>query len=226
MAELGLGQDGSPRFVSGSATLSFRCDGSACLLRGWLGTRGPHEAQSAEERAADAAAIREQILRVFEAYRQKDQATLRRTHTADWRGFALSSAAVGKGIEAYMRAASRAMVSVQFEEYRILEFDAIFYGDIAIVPYVASVAGKTAQGRTESRLRVIDVYLRAPSGWIPLPLLAVGGAVQTAAVNGRIPLDGRPELIRSAHDSLFTSGTLGRYSKVLNSVVERHGYHK
>jgi len=59
---------------------------------------------------------------------------------------------------------------------------------------------------------------------VPLPVLATGGAAQTAAVNGRVQLDGRPELIRSAHDNLFTSGTLGRYSKVLNSVVERHGY--
>jgi NADH-quinone oxidoreductase subunit G len=58
---------------------------------------------------------------------------------------------------------------------------------------------------------------------VPLPVLEMGGAAQTAAVNGRVPLDGRPELIRSAHDNLFTSGTLGRYSKVLNSVVESHG---
>jgi NADH-quinone oxidoreductase subunit G len=58
---------------------------------------------------------------------------------------------------------------------------------------------------------------------VPLPVLEMGGAAQTAAVNGRIPLDGRPELIRSGHDNLFTSGTLGRYSKVLNSVVESHG---
>jgi NADH-quinone oxidoreductase subunit G len=57
---------------------------------------------------------------------------------------------------------------------------------------------------------------------VPLPVLEMGGAAQTAALNGRIPLDGRPELIRSAHDNLFTSGTLGRYSKVLNSVVESH----
>ncbi|MGO4879898.1 MAG: NADH-quinone oxidoreductase subunit NuoG [Bryobacteraceae bacterium] len=58
---------------------------------------------------------------------------------------------------------------------------------------------------------------------VPLPVLEMGGAAQTAAVNGRVPLDGRPELIRSAHENLFTSGTLGRYSKVLNSVVESHG---
>ena len=58
---------------------------------------------------------------------------------------------------------------------------------------------------------------------VPLPTLEMGGAAQTAALNGRVPLDGRPELIRSAHENLFTSGTLGRYSKVLNSVVESHG---
>jgi NADH-quinone oxidoreductase subunit G len=58
---------------------------------------------------------------------------------------------------------------------------------------------------------------------VPLPALEIGGAAQTAALNGRVPLDGRPELIRSAHENLFTSGTLGRYSKILNSVVESHG---
>jgi len=59
---------------------------------------------------------------------------------------------------------------------------------------------------------------------VPLPVLELGGAAQTAAVNGRVALDGRPELINSAHNSLFTSGTLGRYSKVLSSVVESHGH--
>jgi NADH-quinone oxidoreductase subunit G len=33
----------------------------------------------------------------------------------------------------------------------------------------------------------------------------------------------KPELIAPAHDDLFSSGTLGRYSKALNSVMEnRH----
>ena len=31
---------------------------------------------------------------------------------------------------------------------------------------------------------------------VPLPVLEMGGAAQTAALNGRVPLDGRPELIR------------------------------
>jgi NADH-quinone oxidoreductase subunit G len=31
----------------------------------------------------------------------------------------------------------------------------------------------------------------------------------------------RPELILPSNDNLFTSGTLGRYSHTLNSVIER-----
>ena len=54
----------------------------------------------------------------------------------------------------------------------------------------------------------------------PLALVTVS-AQQTAPVNGRVGVESRPELIRSAHDNLFTSGTLGRYSKILNSVIEK-----
>ncbi len=58
---------------------------------------------------------------------------------------------------------------------------------------------------------------------IPLPSIASGGAAQTMPVNGRVPVSARPELIQSARDSLFTSGSLGRYSKTLNSVLESPG---
>ncbi len=56
---------------------------------------------------------------------------------------------------------------------------------------------------------------------IAVATIATGGAAQTTPVNGRIPVESRAELIRSAHDDLFTSGTLGRYSRMLNSVLER-----
>ncbi len=55
---------------------------------------------------------------------------------------------------------------------------------------------------------------------IAMPVLATGGAAQTMPVNGRIPVPPRPDLVQSDHNGLFASGTLGRYSKVLNSVVE------
>jgi len=55
---------------------------------------------------------------------------------------------------------------------------------------------------------------------IAMPVIATGGAAQTMPVNGRIPVELRPDLVQSDHNGLFASGTLGRYSKVLNSVVE------
>jgi NADH-quinone oxidoreductase subunit G len=58
---------------------------------------------------------------------------------------------------------------------------------------------------------------------IPLPVIATGGAAQTAAVNGRVPVTARPELIESARDTLFTSGSMGRYSKTLSAVMESPG---
>ena len=68
---------------------------------------------------------------------------------------------------------------------------------------------------------VFEEIRRTVHGYnIPGPLLA---AAQTAAVNGRIAASIRPEPIRSSHDTLFTSGTLGRYSKVLHQVMEGRG---
>jgi NADH-quinone oxidoreductase subunit G len=55
---------------------------------------------------------------------------------------------------------------------------------------------------------------------IPLALVSIG-AQQTTPVNGRVGVASRPDLVWSAHDNLFTSGTLGRYSKILNSVIEK-----
>jgi NADH-quinone oxidoreductase subunit G len=58
---------------------------------------------------------------------------------------------------------------------------------------------------------------------IPLPVIAAGGAAQTIPVNGRVRVSSRPELVQSARDTLFTSGTLGRYCKKLNSTLEAPG---
>ena len=52
-----------------------------------------------------------------------------------------------------------------------------------------------------------------------LPGYDVPGSVPAAAGNGHAPAP--PDLVWSARDNLFTSGTLGRYSKILNAVVEK-----
>jgi NADH-quinone oxidoreductase subunit G len=68
-----------------------------------------------------------------------------------------------------------------------------------------------------------EIRSTVPGYNVALPVIATGGAFQTRSVNGRVAGDGRPELIHSSRDTLFTSGSLGRYSKTLNSVLEAPG---
>jgi NADH dehydrogenase/NADH:ubiquinone oxidoreductase subunit G len=49
---------------------------------------------------------------------------------------------------------------------------------------------------------------------------AVFEEMQKMPINAGIPAGNRPDLTHSDHNGLFASGTLGRYSRVLNSVVE------
>jgi NADH-quinone oxidoreductase subunit G len=56
---------------------------------------------------------------------------------------------------------------------------------------------------------------------VPLPVLTTGGAASTMPLNGRVAA--LPGSVSSAGDTLFTSGTLSRYSKILNSVMEAPG---
>jgi NADH-quinone oxidoreductase subunit G len=56
--------------------------------------------------------------------------------------------------------------------------------------------------------------------------LMAGNDVHTHACGMGAGASQRPESILPANDSLFTSGTLGRYSNTLNSVVEAHGAQK
>ena len=53
--------------------------------------------------------------------------------------------------------------------------------------------------------------------------LLSGSDVHTHACGEGKGAQHRPELIRPANDTLFTSGTLGRYSNTLNSVIESRG---
>jgi NADH-quinone oxidoreductase subunit G len=72
--------------------------------------------------------------------------------------------------------------------------------------------------------KIFDEIRNSVRGYnVSLPVIAAGGAAHTAPVNGRVEIESRPDLIRSSGDTLFTSGTLGRYSKILQSVPEAPG---
>jgi NADH-quinone oxidoreductase subunit G len=72
--------------------------------------------------------------------------------------------------------------------------------------------------------RVFEEIRRTVPGYdVPLPVLASGGATPTSPPAAGVPAHSPPGLIRPSGDTLFTSGTLGRYSKALNSVLEAPG---
>jgi NADH-quinone oxidoreductase subunit G len=72
--------------------------------------------------------------------------------------------------------------------------------------------------------KVFEEIRRTVPGYnVALPVIATGGAAQTSPLNGPIPALPRPDLIRPSGDTLFTSGTLGRYCTMLNSVMEAPG---
>jgi NADH-quinone oxidoreductase subunit G len=71
---------------------------------------------------------------------------------------------------------------------------------------------------------VFDEIRHSVRGYnVPFAVVQTGGAAPTAPVNGRVEFQAHPELIRPAGNTLFTSGTLGRFSKMLNSVIEAPG---
>jgi NADH-quinone oxidoreductase subunit G len=58
---------------------------------------------------------------------------------------------------------------------------------------------------------------------VPLAVVETGGAAHTVPLNGQLHFQSTPDLVRSAGNTLFTSGTLGRYSNMLNAVIESPG---
>ena len=94
--------------------------------------------------------------------------------------------------------------------------------DLAIVGLLArAMAANIGASNVDAVFDEIRSTIRGYN--VPLPVLMTGGAAHTMPVNGRVPVAVQADLISSKGDTLFTSGTLGRYSKTLNSVMEAPG---
>jgi uncharacterized protein DUF4440 len=131
---------------------------------------GPVRAQTrTADRSADAAAIRAHIESIFAAFIDKDRKKLEATHGADWRGFTTGSRRVIRGLDDYMKSATysaglpkgQGMVG-----YRISDFDVVFYGDTAVVSFIADVDLVDGAETTVEKLTLVDVYHKEPKGWI------------------------------------------------------------
>jgi hypothetical protein len=123
----------------------------------------------ASARPADAAAIRAHIESIFQAFVDKDRQKLAETHGTEWRGFTPFSEHVIRRRDGYMGEATfppglpkgQGMVG-----YRIGEFDIVFYGDTAVVSFMAEVDRMNGAEKSAQKLTFVDVYHKESAGWI------------------------------------------------------------
>lgn len=121
-----------------------------------------------DERAADRAAIRAHIDRIFQAFIHRDTAELRATHAVNWLGYLQGSPKMIRGIDEYMDAAAYfdPHGAYGMTTYKMREFDMIFKGDAAFVTFVAEVEYKTPDGPLQRALRIADFYTKENGAWI------------------------------------------------------------
>jgi len=131
------------------------------------------EAKARADRSADREAIRAHIEKIFQAYVDVDPATVRATHAPNWIGFTQTARSIVHGIDGYMDNVwighVKGPADVQPDafvivDYKILDIDFQFYGDVALVPYIAEVHISKA-ARIPAKLRSLDVYAKASGEW-------------------------------------------------------------
>ena len=121
---------------------------------------------SGDQRSADRDAIRAHIDKIFQAYIQKNAEVIRATHANEWTGFQSSSRTAIHGIDQYMKDVDGYIHSpVKMAGYKMLEFDAVFYGNVGIVTYIADVTYDYEGHPSTRKLRVLDVYAKLADGW-------------------------------------------------------------
>jgi NADH-quinone oxidoreductase subunit G len=68
-----------------------------------------------------------------------------------------------------------------------------------------------------------EIRRSVPGYDVPLGVVETGGAAATGQFDGGARFEAQPDVVQSARNTLFTSGTLGRFSKMLTSVIESPG---
>lgn len=121
-----------------------------------------------DDRAADRAAIRAHIDRIFQAFIHRDSAELRATHAEHWLGYLEGSRTMIRGVDGYMDYSGYFDPKGQYgmTGYKMREFDMIFQGDAAFVAFVADVDSKTPDGPMHRTLRITDFYTKQNGAWI------------------------------------------------------------
>jgi NADH-quinone oxidoreductase subunit G len=94
--------------------------------------------------------------------------------------------------------------------------------DLEIIGHVAKEMGVNLGIWSPEKI-FEEIRARVHGYNLPASVVRAGAAAVAVPLNGRVPHEIHADLIESARDTLFTSGTLGRYSSVLSEVIEGPG---
>ena len=122
-----------------------------------------------ERRPADRDAVLKGLDKIFQGFMHQDDEALRATHAAQWLGFLEGSSKVMHGVDEYMAASTSLVKSpVHMTAYKLLEIDVLFYGDVAIVPFVCEieVGGPGVTRPVRRKLRILDVFAKLNGQWV------------------------------------------------------------
>lgn len=118
-----------------------------------------------DQRPQDRDAIRAHIMSIFDGFKQKDRSKLRDTHAEHWRGLLIGSRSVIRGIDEYMRFIEPGLSGPPGTvDFVLSEFDVLFYGDVAVVNFVADAI---LPGGNQPTFIIMDIYTKQAGGdWI------------------------------------------------------------
>lgn len=121
-----------------------------------------------EKRPADRAAVLKSLDRIFQGFIHQDDNELRATHAPQWLGFLEGASSVMHGVDEYMAASTSPVKSpVHMTAYKLLDSDVLFYGDVAIVPFVCEIeiGGPGIKQPIKNKLRILDVFAKLNGQW-------------------------------------------------------------
>ncbi len=122
-----------------------------------------------EKRPADREAVLKSLDRIFQGFIQQNDEELRVTHASQWLGFLEGVSSVMHGVDEYMAASTSPVKSpVHMTAYKLLDSDVLFYGDVAIVPFVCEIeiGGPGLKQPIKNKLRILDVFAKLNGQWV------------------------------------------------------------
>jgi NADH-quinone oxidoreductase subunit G len=93
--------------------------------------------------------------------------------------------------------------------------------DLEVLHGLATLMGRE-WGKADSDRVFNEIRAQVKGYAVSLVQIMAGRGVLAHPVHGAVRIKQPSDLIQPNHDSVFTAGTLGRYSAMLNSVLEKH----